>query len=140
MTLYHGTSNEFVKALTSGQIDIQCGGGEFGQGFYTGSKVYLVSAWAWHRFKNDMAVISYDVDDNAMLNMKIKLLDTNQAVSKRKEIRKSKRNRELVFKDYDLVIGPVVGRPYANYMQFVFVGIGGQTFINGQKAEQLWKK
>ena len=140
MTLYHGTSNEYIKVLTSSHIDIHYGGGEFGQGFYTGNKVYLVSAWAWHKSKQNMAVISYKIDDSTILDIKVKQLNTNQAVSKRAEIRKCKMNRKLVFKDYDLVIGPVVGRPFANYLQFVFVGTGGQNFINAQKAKQLWNE
>jgi hypothetical protein len=139
MILYHGTNIDAVEDLISGQIDVNQGGGEFGQGFYTGNSIHLVSAWAWHRSKQDMAVISYDIDDMKLIDLRMKLLSNEQARNERKRIKDEKRTRAIAFKDYDIVIGPVVGRPFANYMQFVFVGSGGQNFINGQKAEQLWQ-
>ena len=143
MILYHGTSKIYLNDLITGKIDATKGGGEFGQGFYTGNKVHLVSAWAWHKSKQskqEMDVISYNVDDNTMIDLRIKMLTSYQATSARKRIRKENRTRSLAFKNSDLVIGPVVGRPFANYLQFVFVGTQGQNFINNQKAEQLWKK
>lgn len=142
MILYHGTSKEFLSDLITGKIDVTKGGGEFGQGFYTGNKVHLVSAWAWHkskRFKQEMAVISYVVNDYAMIDLRITMLTTDQAINIRKRTRNEYRTRNVVFTNSDLVIGPVVGRPFANYLQFVFVGTEGQNFINRQKAEQLWQ-
>ena len=140
MKLYHGTSKNCELDLINGRVDVTKGGGEFGQGFYTSNKVYLVSAWSWHKFKQKMSVITYDVDDSKLMCVRIKQLSQKQATNKRKDIQKRQMKRKLVFEDYDLVIGPVVGKPYANYLQFVFVGPDGQVFINNQKSELLWKK
>lgn len=139
MYLYHGTSKEFVNDLTSGKIDITKGGGEFGQGFYVGNNLHLVSAWAWQKFQENMSIVEYEINDSSLPTLRILILSKTQAKAIRYKLVKKRRKRQLYFKDNDLVIGPVVGRPFSDYSQFVFVSKDGECYINEQKPKELWR-
>ena len=139
MKLYHGTASRYTATLTSKQIDMTKGGGELGQGFYVGNNLHLVSAWAWQKFQERMSVVEYEINDSSLLALRTFILSKTQAKAIRYKLAMRRRKRQLYFKNHDLVIGPVVGRPFSDYTQFVFVSKDGECYINEQMSKELWR-
>ena len=139
MKLYHGSASKYAAVLTSKQIDVTKGGGEFGQGFYVGNNLHLVSALAWQKFQENMSIVEYEINASSLPTLRILILSKTQAKAIRYKLAKKRRKRQLYFKDNDLVIGPVVGRPFSDYSQFVFVSKDGECYINEQKSKELWR-
>src|SRR5574344_1855501 len=83
---YHGTTVVASQNIVKGAIDVSMGGGELGQGFYTGT--YIWEAKSWARMKhNSNAVVEISVSENIFYQLNIELLDYIQTTSLRNSIR-----------------------------------------------------
>ena len=132
MMRYHGTDAISASAILSNQINVCCGRGELGKGFYVGNLAHQAAAWAYHkgRRKNcGYKVIWFDIAENEFNCLHRKYLSRQQAIDKRIELRKRQQHMIYVF-GVDAVISPVVGRYILHFTQIKFEGYIGQKFIN----------
>lgn len=89
MKSYHGTSSNIAAYLTEGNVDVKKGGGELGQGFYTGEHLYLAKAWAFQVHADKASnVVEFETPDKDVEGMKLEILDHGMASIKKIEIRR----------------------------------------------------
>jgi hypothetical protein len=130
MDQYHGTSLNRAAVISTGQINVSMGGGELGQGFYTGDLSHEAFNWAWHKFQKNKAVVKLTLEDDDLLNfnpMCLNLYDTQIHRRKIRDIGEVRTFRFLV----DLVWAPVVGKNIANFSQFKYESDKVAMYLNG---------
>ncbi|KQV83171.1 hypothetical protein ASC90_21440 [Rhizobium sp. Root1220] len=131
MQIYHGTSQQTAQDLASGNVDVTLGGGELGQGFYTGEELHNAKTWAFNRFGDRTAnVVEFDVDDTAVLNMNLTIIDGPQATLIRSNIRRSSATRTYRF-SCDMVWAPIVGSDRINGTQHKWESRSTERYLNG---------
>jgi hypothetical protein len=135
MEQFHGTNISNASAISSGLIDVTKGGGELGQGFYTGDLVYEAFTWAWHQYKQDKAVVKFNLNDEELLALDPLCLKTHETKLHRENIRKSRKTR--TFKFFKNVIwAPVVGKNIHNFNQFKYESTKAQDYLNGHSVNK----
>ena len=119
MEQYHGTNRATAANISRGQIDVASGGGELGQGFYSGDLSHEAHNWAWHKYKRDKAVVKFIVDDDAFLGLNPLCLDRTETVYYRNQIKSLGETRTFHFLR-NVVWAPVVGKPIERFDQFKY--------------------
>jgi hypothetical protein len=133
MEQFHGTNTVTATAISNGQIDVTTGGGELGQGFYTGDLSHEAFNWAWHQYQKDRAVVKLVLDDNDFLNLNPLCLDINQTHLHRRQIRDNGATRTFHFL-VNVVWAPVVGKHIPNFSQFKYESVNAETYLNGDSV------
>lgn len=130
MNSYHGTSSKLVTALASGKVDVTIGGGELGQGFYTGERLHEAKAWAYHisgdKQKN---VVCYSSPDEEIEKLNFVILEPEQASLKRHNIKRAGQTRSYLFK-VDMIWAPIVGSERASGEQYKWESKKAETLLN----------
>lgn len=129
MIMYHGTSETDAQQIIS-NVDTSKGGGELGKGFYVGDLLHRACAWAWHKYKKDFKVVSFDINDNEFLEQDIVVLDAKEAGNLRSWLRKKNKKRTWE-KGVAAIWAPVVGNRIPNFNQIKFEK-NGELFINSR--------
>lgn len=109
MDTYHGTSSKNAANLVKGNVDVNRGGGELGQGFYTGERLYLAKAWAF-QISGDARqnVVEFSKPDAEVASLTLEVLDHGSAALKRHHLRRARATRTFQF-GVDMVWAPIVG-------------------------------
>lgn len=131
MEQYHGTNKNTAIKIFDGKIDVTIGGGELGQGFYTGDLSHEAFSWSWHKFKKDKAVVKLTIDDDDFLNLTPECPDIHQTKTYRNKIRSNGETR--IYKFHKNVIwAPVVGKIIDNFHQFKYESSTAQDYLNNE--------
>ena len=134
LSSYHGSSPEIIKTISTKNISVNKGGGELGQGFYSGEHLHEAKAWAYQRFnKRKKNVLELEVDDNDFFSLEIKELNINQANLKRSFIKKINQTRTFHF-NVDLVWSPIVGTSRVSGEQYKWESIDASNLLNSVKT------
>lgn len=127
---YHGTSPQIVSNIFSHGISVSLGGGELGQGFYTGEHLHEAKAWAYQKTKSKKDnVIEFEHNDEDILNLNIKELNHSQANIKRYELKRTNQTRTYLF-NVDLVCSPIVGTDRVSGIQYKWESTISETLLN----------
>lgn len=134
MESYHGTSPTVAANIATGHVDVSLGGGELGQGFYTGEYLYEAKAWAFHKTgykgKNVVQFVSQDSD---VLALELKILDRAIASRWRARIRMLGQTSSFSF-DCDMVWAPIVGTTHVKGAQCKWESSTSQVLLNGNNT------
>ncbi len=133
MDSYHGTSSKYINDLVSGNIDLSSGGGELGQGFYTGQYIHDAKVWAYNKHHRSKSVLSLDVPDSEVESLNIEILDHKQASSLRSLIKLKNATRNYMV-GADLVWAPIVGTSRISGDQYKWESEDASTLLNGNKV------
>lgn len=131
MKRYHGTNLKSVQKILK-NIDITCGGGELGKGFYVGNLAHQAFAWAYHkglRYKDGYKVICFLIDKVHFNTLNRKYLSRQEARNNRALVRKNHTQKSYIY-NVDAVISPIVGKYIPHFTQIKFESTKGQIFIN----------
>ena len=131
-TVFHGTRQTFAtqKAATPGTVDVTCGGGEFGRGFYTQKSRANAVAWAINRFRpaDGPCVLQLDIVDGEYRKRKIKLLDLKDARQLTQSIRQ-KHIAKTYLHGCDVLVGPLNLNQHREQQKFE--SADAQNLLNG---------
>lgn len=130
MEQYHGTNTTTATVISTGRIDVTTGGGELGQGFYTGDLSHEAFNWAWHQYNRNRAVVKLTLDDNDFLNLNPLCLNLYETYMHRRRIRNNGVTRTFQFL-VNVVWAPVVGKHIPNFNQFKYESDNAETYLNG---------
>ena len=130
MEQYHGTNTNNATNLASGFVDVTQGGGELGQGFYTGDLMHEAFNWAWHQYQRDKAVVQFTIPDAGFLALNVYCPDIHATQRYRGLIRANGETRTYLFHK-DAIWAPVVGKHFSNFNQIKFESKRSENFING---------
>ena len=127
---YHGTSPEIVSNILKHGISVSIGGGELGQGFYTGEHLHEAKAWAYQKSKSKQNnVIEFEHNDEDILSLDIIELNHGAANLKRSNIKKTNQTRVYLF-NVDLVWSPIVGTDRVSGMQYKWESSISESLLN----------
>lgn len=130
MISYHGTDPSTAHILFQGHINVAIGGGELGQGFYTGEYLHEAKTWALHRFKaTKRNVLSVELDESIFFNLNLLPLDHRQATWYRTLIRNIYQTRSYIF-GHDLIWSEIIGSAKATGDQYKWESSFSQTLLN----------
>jgi hypothetical protein len=130
MDQYHGTNTTYANEISNGQIDVNIGGGELGQGFYTGDLPHEAFNWAWHQYQRNKSVVKLIVHDEDFLNLNPLCLDLWETYRCRNTIRDVGETRSFRFQR-NVIWAPVAGKCILNFNQFKYEGDSAQNYLNG---------
>lgn len=130
MECFHGTKSETAKSLMAGNVDVSQGGGELGQGFYTGEYLWVAKAWAANRYKKDAAVVKFEVPDIEYFALEPLLLSRTDALKHRNDIKAQSATRTYTFKVH-VVWSPIVGTTRVDADQHKFENMKSEILLNG---------
>lgn len=134
MESYHGTSSAHAAQLQAGNVDVALGGGELGQGFYTGEYLYLAKAWALHvsgdKQKN---VVQFASNDNDFVCLDLVILEYEAAFAIRKCIKKHGLTRTYKI-NFDAIWSPIVGKRGINGNQIKWESKTAEVLLNSNKC------
>ena len=131
---YHGTSPQEAIIIRDKYIDVSHGGGELGQGFYTGERLHEAKQWAFHKTrtkKNNVVLFEQLIKDISLL--KIIKLNINEATLNRNNIKKMKLTRSFTF-SADVVVSKIVGSTKVNGCQLKWESSISEAYLNGSKT------
>lgn len=127
---YHGTSTANATKIRAGNIDVTKGGGELGQGFYTGERLWLAKQWATGRYDSRQNnVVQFDVSDADVQALNIQIYDGRSATLIRGNIRRSGQTRTYNF-GYDMIWSPIVGKETITCDQHKWESLRAETLLN----------
>lgn len=130
---FHGTSKTTANEIVSGKIAVSLGGGELGQGFYTGEYLWVAKAWAHNRHKNDSAVVKIEVEENTFFSLDPLLLSRLDALTHSKDIKAKGTTRTHTFNRH-VVWSPIVGTTRVDADQYKFETKQSETILNGSNV------
>lgn len=116
---YHGTNPHDAAVICGGQIDVTLGGGELGQGFYSGTQLWAAKAWAYNRHTRSKSVVMLAVKDNLFFKLNIIILDYRKCTVRYKRLKLTNGTRTYLFRK-DVVWAPIVGKflPYCEQLKW----------------------
>lgn len=130
MECFHGTESATAKRLIAGNVDASQGGGELGQGFYTGDYLWVAKAWAANRFKKDGTVVKFEIPDTEYFALEPLLLSRTDALKHRNKIKAASATRIYRFK-VNVVWSPIVGTTRVDADQYKFEDKKSENLLNG---------
>jgi hypothetical protein len=137
MESYHGTSVILAANIAGGHVDVSLGGGELGQGFYTGEFLYEAKAWAIHKAgQKKRNVVKFISQDSDVLALDLKMLDRAMASRCRERIRMLNQTHSFCF-DCDMVWAPIVGTTYIKGTQCKWESLSAQSLLNGNNTSRV---
>jgi hypothetical protein len=119
MTVYHGTTLRTAQSLATlpCPVSVSKGGGELGQGFYTGESIALAASWARGRFGAQGKVLEITIDNSMYVSLNVLTLSGPRVVSIWNQLQTSGTTRTHRF-GYDVVYGPLATYPHAGQHKF----------------------
>jgi hypothetical protein len=132
---YHGTSDTTANGLVAGNIDVTVGGGELGQGFYTGEYLWVAKSWAANRHGLNGAVVHVVVSDNKFFALNPLLLSRLDALRFRDQIRTARTTRTHSF-NVNVVWSPIVGTTRVDAEQYKFESKTAESLLNGPNVNR----
>ena len=129
---YHGTTEVASNAIVNGSISVTMGGGELGQGFYTGTYIWEAKAWARMKHRSS-AVVEISILDNDFYRLNIETLDFTQTSCLRKLVRDNKTTRTHL-ENVDVVWAPIVGSQRNKGDQYKWESIMTQNLLNSTQV------
>lgn len=136
MKSYHGTSSTIAARIAQGNVNVTLGGGELGQGFYTGEHLYLAKAWALQVHKDKTKnVVEFETPDKVVESMDIEILDHGMASLKKVEIRRLNLTRGYKF-GVDMVWAPIVGKEKISGDQYKWESKISENFLNNSNCQR----
>jgi hypothetical protein len=129
MDLYHGTNVSNANEITNGNISTDFGGGELGKGFYIGDLPHEAFSWAWHKYKTDICVVKFIIEDDEVLNQNPLCLNYEETCVRRNLIRAERTTRTFIF-NRNIIWAPVVGRNIPNFSQLKIESKSAENLIN----------
>lgn len=130
MQLFHGTSPQIAQDLAAGRVDVRQGGGELGQGFYTGEYLHVAKQWALHRYSaKQKNVVVFDADDDQVQALRLNILGFPEATAHRSAIKKRGATRTHTF-NCDMVWAPIVGSDRVNSEQHRWESAHAEVLLN----------
>lgn len=131
--LYHGTDDATAAILAAGGISTTLGGGELGQGFYSGDLQHQAYNWAWFKAKKQRKVVALTIQESDFLALNPLDLDYRQALYYMSMIKYNSQTRTYLFNE-NAVWAPVVGRYIPNFNQVKFESTDSETYLNGSSV------
>jgi hypothetical protein len=119
MVVYHGTSLSAAQllAISPCPVSVSKGGGELGQGFYTGESIALAAGWARGRFGSAGSVLEITLDNSLYVKLNVLTLNWHRVVSCWNQLQTAKTTRSHRF-GYDVVYGPLATYVHAAQHKF----------------------
>lgn len=119
MLTYHGTTATAANSLAANpsSVSVSVGGGELGQGFYSGDSPALAAAWAQGRYPSNWAVLQIDLSTSAYVRLAVLTLNWSQVVNIWNQLKAAGTARAYRF-GFDIVYGPLA--TYAHVGQHKF--------------------
>jgi hypothetical protein len=135
MNQYHGTNTNGANSIQGPPIDvnINLGGGELGQGFYTGDNLTLAITWAKGRFRKP-AVLDFSIDNGQYALLYFHRLSHFQVLNTWHQLRKLGTHRTHHF-GADVIFGPLATIPYA--AQYKFESNNSQILLNNSTIQRV---
>lgn len=137
MIAFHGTDKDSAKNIVGppSKIDVTKGSGELGRGFYLGENISLAASLSKGKFGNNWAVVKFNIDDSAYVQLNIRTISRRQYVFHlwHNLIRKSRTFLHLFHTD-------VVCAPFATIdfsYQYKFESIDAQAVLNNNSTKQI---
>lgn len=135
MELFHGTDEPTAAALKMGTIDVTCGGGELGRGFYCGDILWRAKTWAMNGRRSIKNVLRVEVNDDDFLALDPHVLVKSEAINIRSDIRSTGQTRTFLF-NRNAVWSPVVGIPTSDFNQVKWESQKAQAYLNGSTVRR----
>lgn len=133
---YHGTGPAEATKIAAGKVDVSLGGGELGQGFYTGQMLHVAKRWALHRNQGrDKNVVQFEIPSAQIAALRVGRLDANTATLMRGHIRKWQKTRHYTFK-VDVVWSLIVGKLSLNCDQYKWESSVAEAALNGPTCKR----
>lgn len=135
MKVYHGTNKSSKKNIIGPplQVEINKGGGELGQGFYTGENLSMAITWAKGRFR-EPSVIEFEISNKLYATLNIKHLSHHQVLNDWHQL-KSMGLHKIYKYGYDVVFGPLATNPFA--IQYKFESIIAENLLNNSNIDEI---
>lgn len=132
MDQYHGTDKITAQEIITNGVDISQGGGELGQGFYTGNYEWEAFNWNWHKHSDKGDVIKFEIAEEPFWNLNIRILTIAEGMPFYRSIKKGAATRTYLF-GCDVVWSEFLGftSKSANAEQLKFETEDAEIFING---------
>lgn len=134
MRVYHGTSQGTAETLVANPefLDLTVGGGEIGQGFYTGESIALAMSWAKGRRGPTGRVLAITIEDPIYASLQRNILTHAEVAATWEDLRRSGTTRTFKF-GCDVVEGPLV--KYPNALQYKFESEQAATVLKRSRWE-----
>lgn len=128
MVVYHGTSSHAAQLLATSPcpVSVSKGGGELGQGFYTGENIALAASWARGRFGATGSVLEITLNDSSYVRLNVLTLNWPRVVSCWNQLQAAKTTHSHRF-GYDVIYGPLA--TYAHAAQHKFESAAGEQTL-----------
>lgn len=126
---FHGTSLTNARKIVGSpnKIDVSLGRGELGQGFYTGTSIALAAIWAQIKYKNNGAVIKFEIDESEFVKLNGHVIKKRRGLKKLWNTLKNQK-KTLTYKfGFDYIISPFA----------TIVETGSQLKYESKKAENV---
>ncbi|HEV7333154.1 MAG TPA: hypothetical protein VGN63_19115 [Flavisolibacter sp.] len=127
MNFYHGCNATSASAIQGiglpSNVNVSFGNGEMGQGFYIGDNMTLAISWAKGRFKNNPAVLEFDIDNGQYASLSFRRLSAYAVLQTWTQYKLLK--KRILFGS-DVVFGP-----------FATITFGAQYKFESSVAESL---
>ena len=137
MESYHGTSSSIALSLFTGTVNVKRGGGELGEGFYTGQHLYLAKVWAFHTTGSKQEnVVSFDTDDDDVAALDLIVLSYGGAARKRHHLKMTSQTRTYRF-GADMVWAPIVGSERVRGDQYKWESQRAEMLLNGPACMRI---
>lgn len=132
---YHGTDRATAQTLQAGAISPAHGGGELGQGFYVGDKLWVAKAWAHNRHGTTGAVLEIKVPEANFFSLSLAVLSRTEAIKHRNSIRATGTTRTHLF-GFDVVWSPIVGSTRVDADQYKYESSTSVSLLNGSACQR----
>lgn len=129
---YHGTDIDCANSIATSGVKVQFGGGELGQGFYSGEHYYVARAWAHNKSKAAKkvpVVIKLVANETELYSLDIALLSRCEALIFRADIKQLRQQRSYIF-GKDLIWTYIVGTHKDRGEQYKWESLNSETFLN----------
>ncbi|MEL4456704.1 hypothetical protein [Lutimonas vermicola] len=127
---YHGTDRKAAKLIYKGNINVNLGVGELGQGFYMGNFLHEAKAWAFHKNgKNNIqnSVIQFTI--KPFLSLKYRYIGTKRARALYKKNKINNGHRTFKF-NKDLIHSKVFMVERYDFQQLKWESLKGEKTVN----------
>lgn len=149
LVLYHGTTSKIVKDLFNCKVNVSCGGGELGRGFYLGDSKRLAKRRAFHKTTGVLGnaqkalsmpanTLQVEIDIQLLTAHNFKFINLNRDDARGlfHSLQQNKTTGSYVTGKTDFLISPIVGRKgrYQCITQYKLESTNSQNLINKQIA------
>jgi hypothetical protein len=134
MGLYHGTNRQGAEAIVT-RVDVSLGGGELGQGFYTGNSLHHALALAIGRYGSNKAVVKLDISEPAYLTLIPLTISRRKYVFQNWRSYIKRRETQTHHYGYDVIAAPFA--TFDIYVQYKFESMKAENVLNNQTIKTM---